>query len=49
MPKAEHDEETRVHGLSYNMDSSLLAVHCTLDGMEQVQVYTRSNWKWYCK
>jgi elongator complex protein 1 len=49
MPKAEKDEETRVLGLSYNIDSSLLAVHCVLDGQEQLQIYTRSNWKWYCK
>jgi elongator complex protein 1 len=49
MPKAEKDEETRVQGLSYNIDSSLLAVHCVLDGQEQLLIYTRSNWKWYCK
>jgi len=49
MPKADKDDETRVHGLSYNIDSSLLAVHCTLDGQEQLQIYSRSNWKWYCK
>ena len=27
----------------------VLAVHCSIDGQEQVLLYTRSNWKWYCK
>lgn len=27
----------------------MLAVHLTLDSREQVQIYIRSNWKWYCK
>lgn len=27
----------------------VLAIHCTIDGHEQVLLYTRSNWKWFCK
>lgn len=31
------------------MESSLLAVHLTVAGIEQVMIFTRSNWKWFCK
>ena len=27
----------------------MLAIHCSIDDQEQVLLYTRSNWKWYCK
>ena len=27
----------------------MLAVHCSIDDLEQVLLYNRSNWKWYCK
>ena len=35
--------------LRFNPESILLAVHCVIDGDEQVLIYTRSNWEWYCK
>lgn len=49
LPKAAKEEETQVHGIAFNLDSTLLAVHLTLDESEQVMIYQRSNWKWYCK
>ena len=49
LPKAKDDAQTQVKALSYNLESVLLAIHCVIDGQEQVLVYTRSNWKWYCK
>ena len=40
----------QVSSLSYNSDSNLLAVHIVYsNGTEQIMIYTRSNWKWYCK
>jgi hypothetical protein len=49
LPKAVDDASTRVFGMAYNLDSSLLAVHIMIDAREQVMIFTRSNWKWYCK
>ena len=49
LPKAQDDSKTDVRNLSYNLESVLLAVHCVIDDQEQVLLYTRSNWKWYCK
>ena len=49
LPKAKDNAETRVISLSFNLESTVLAIHCEIDGQEQVLLYTRSNWKWYCK
>jgi elongator complex protein 1 len=43
------DQDAQVKHLSFNLDSTLLAVHCVINSTEQVLLFTRSNWKWYCK
>ena len=49
LPTAQDNTQTSVQTLSFNMESTILAVHCTIDGLSQVLLYTRSNWHWYCK
>lgn len=49
MPKAKDDAQTDLIHLTFNLESALLAIHLLIDGQEQVLIYTRSNWKWYCK
>ena len=49
LPKAVDNSLTKVIALNFNLESSVLAIHCSIDGQEQVLLYTRSNWKWYCK
>jgi len=49
LPGAGAEPRTTVKSLRFNPESVLLAVHCLIDGNEQVLIYTRSNWEWYCK
>jgi len=49
LPKANDVAKTDVLSLSFNLESTVLAIHCTIDDQEQVLLYTRSNWKWFCK
>lgn len=38
-----------MYKLSFNLESTVLAIHCSIDDQEQVLFFTRSNWKWFCK
>jgi len=49
LPKAQDSASTEVFQMRFNLESTVLAVHCSIDGQAQILLYTRSNWKWYCK
>jgi len=42
-------EGMMIKNLEFSLDSSLLGVHCENGEREQIMVFVRSNWKWYCK